>query len=174
MGGLGVQRGPDRVHAHRVILKSMEQSSTFISYEPRHAPPSGDDYRIINRATKRFLHCYLYILDPVMGLAWTASLSRRPTRRNSTRRATASALAVDSAGGYRVGPAGEIFADEDGDGAPALRGAARCRSVRASTAVNRTLTAWERWRSIASGGRPPRFGVGAGMRVFRCFVPGVG
>ena len=37
-----------------VILKSMEQSSTFISYEPRHAPPSGDDYRIIRRATKRF------------------------------------------------------------------------------------------------------------------------
>ena len=50
-----------------VILKSMEQSSTFISYEPRHAPPSGDDYRIINRATKRFLHYYFYILDPVMG-----------------------------------------------------------------------------------------------------------
>ena len=50
-----------------VILKSMEQSSTFISYEPRHAPPSGDDYRIINRANKRFLHYYFYILDPVMG-----------------------------------------------------------------------------------------------------------
>ena len=50
-----------------VILKSMEQSSTFISYEPRHAPPSGDDYRIIKRATKRFLHYYFYILDPVMG-----------------------------------------------------------------------------------------------------------
>ena len=50
-----------------VILKSMEQSSTFISYEPRHAPPSGDDYRIINRATKRFFHYYFYILDPVMG-----------------------------------------------------------------------------------------------------------
>ena len=32
-----------------VILKSMEQSSTFISYEPRHTPPSGDDYRIIAR-----------------------------------------------------------------------------------------------------------------------------
>ena len=50
-----------------VILKSMEQSSTFISYEPRHAPPSGDDYRIITRANKRFLHYYFYILDPVMG-----------------------------------------------------------------------------------------------------------
>ena len=50
-----------------VILKSMEQSSTFISYEPRHAPPSGDGYRIITRANKRFLHYYFYILDPVMG-----------------------------------------------------------------------------------------------------------
>ena len=50
-----------------VILKSMEQSATFISYEPRHAAPSGDDYRIIKRAAKRFLHYYFYILDPVMG-----------------------------------------------------------------------------------------------------------
>ena len=50
-----------------VILKSMEQSATFISYEPRHAPPSGDDYRILKRAAKRFLHYYFYILDPVMG-----------------------------------------------------------------------------------------------------------
>ena len=33
-----------------VILKSMEQSSTYISYEPRHAPPSGDDYQLIKRA----------------------------------------------------------------------------------------------------------------------------
>ena len=32
-----------------VILKSMEQSSTFISYEPRHTRPSGDDYRLIKR-----------------------------------------------------------------------------------------------------------------------------
>ena len=51
-----------------VILKSMEQSSTFISYEPRHTPPSGDDnYRIIKRAAKRFLHYYFYVLDPIMG-----------------------------------------------------------------------------------------------------------
>ena len=35
-----------------VVLKSMEQSSTFISYEPRHAPPSGDDYRLIKRASQ--------------------------------------------------------------------------------------------------------------------------
>ena len=50
-----------------VILKSMEQSSTFISYEPRHTPPSGDDYRLIKRANKRFLHYYFYVLDPIMG-----------------------------------------------------------------------------------------------------------
>ena len=50
-----------------VILKSMEQSSTFISYEPRHTPPSGDDYRLIKRAAKRFLHYYFYLLDPIMG-----------------------------------------------------------------------------------------------------------
>ena len=50
-----------------VILKSMEQSPTFISYEPRHAPPSGDDYRLIKRARKRFLHYYFYVLDPIMG-----------------------------------------------------------------------------------------------------------
>ena len=50
-----------------VILKSMEQSSTFISYEPRHTPPSGEDYRLIKRASKRFLHYYFYVLDPIMG-----------------------------------------------------------------------------------------------------------
>ena len=44
-----------------------EQGSTFISYEPRHTPPSGDDYRIIRRAAKRFLHYYFYVLDPIMG-----------------------------------------------------------------------------------------------------------
>ena len=54
-------------HGVVVILKSMEQSSTFISYEPRYAPPSGDDYRLIKRAPKRFLHYYFYLLDPVMG-----------------------------------------------------------------------------------------------------------
>ena len=50
-----------------VVLKSMEQSSTIISYEPRRTPPSGDDYRIIKRAAKRFLHYYFYVLDPLMG-----------------------------------------------------------------------------------------------------------
>ena len=51
-----------------VILKSMEQSPTFISYEPRDRPASGDDdYRLIKRASKRFLHYYFYVMDPVMG-----------------------------------------------------------------------------------------------------------
>ena len=51
-----------------VILKSMEQSPTFISYEPRYRPASGDDdYRLIKRAAKRFLHYYFYVMDPVMG-----------------------------------------------------------------------------------------------------------
>lgn len=51
-----------------VILTSMEQSPTFISYEPRHRPPSGPDYRIIQRApSKQFLHYYFYVLDPAMG-----------------------------------------------------------------------------------------------------------
>lgn len=51
-----------------VVLTSMERSPTFVSYEPRHQPPSGDDYRLIKRATgKQFLHYYFYVLDPVMG-----------------------------------------------------------------------------------------------------------
>ena len=51
-----------------VILKSMEQAATFISYEPKFPPPSGDDYRLIKRTSaKQFLHYYFYILDPVMG-----------------------------------------------------------------------------------------------------------
>lgn len=51
-----------------VILKSMEQGTTFISYEPRFAPPSGDDYRLIKRASgKQFLHYYFYVVDRVMG-----------------------------------------------------------------------------------------------------------
>ena len=37
------------------------------SYEPRHTPPSGDDYGLIKRASKRFLHYYCYVLDPIMG-----------------------------------------------------------------------------------------------------------
>lgn len=51
-----------------VILKSMEKSRTFVSYEPRYSPPSGEDYRLIRNAHgKHFLHYYFYILDPVMG-----------------------------------------------------------------------------------------------------------
>ena len=51
-----------------VILKSMEKSRTFVSYEPRFPPPSGEDYRQIRISHgKHFLHYYFYILDPVMG-----------------------------------------------------------------------------------------------------------
>ena len=51
-----------------VILKSLEKSRTFVSYEPRYPPPSGEDYRQIrNTHGKHFLHYYFYILDPVMG-----------------------------------------------------------------------------------------------------------
>ena len=51
-----------------VILTSLEQGPTFISYEPRYRPPSGDHYRIIKRAAeKRFLHYYFYVMDRVMG-----------------------------------------------------------------------------------------------------------
>lgn len=51
-----------------VILKSMEKSRTFVSYQPRYPVPSGEDYRQIRNAFgKHFLHYYFYILDPVMG-----------------------------------------------------------------------------------------------------------
>jgi hypothetical protein len=51
-----------------VVLTSMEQSPTFISYQPRYKPPCGDDYRRLKRAAgKQFLHYYFYVLDPVMG-----------------------------------------------------------------------------------------------------------
>ena len=51
-----------------VILKSMEKSRTFVSYQPRYPAPSGEDYRQIRNAQgKHFLHYYFYILDPVMG-----------------------------------------------------------------------------------------------------------
>jgi hypothetical protein len=51
-----------------VILKSLEKSRTFVSYEPRYLPPSGEDYRQIRNALgKNFLHYYFYVVDPVMG-----------------------------------------------------------------------------------------------------------
>jgi hypothetical protein len=50
------------------ILTSLEQGRTFVSYEPRYPPPSGDPtYRQIRACRKRFLHCYCYVLDPIMG-----------------------------------------------------------------------------------------------------------
>ena len=51
-----------------VILRSMEQGPTFVSYEPRRPAPSGPNYRIISRANRKlFMHYYFYILDPVVG-----------------------------------------------------------------------------------------------------------
>jgi hypothetical protein len=50
------------------ILTSLEQGRTFVSYEPRYPPPSGDlNYRQIRPCRKRFLHYYGYVLDPVLG-----------------------------------------------------------------------------------------------------------
>jgi len=50
------------------ILTSLEQGRTFVSYEPRYPPPSGDpNYRQIRTCRKRFLHYYCYVLDPVLG-----------------------------------------------------------------------------------------------------------
>ncbi|MBI4819671.1 MAG: hypothetical protein HY791_25585 [Deltaproteobacteria bacterium] len=48
------------------ILRSMEQGPTSISYEPRYPPPSGDDYRLIKRASaKQYVHYYFYVMDPL-------------------------------------------------------------------------------------------------------------
>lgn len=50
------------------ILTDVEQGRTFVSYTPRYPPPSGDaDYRLIRACRKRFLHYYVYLLDPVLG-----------------------------------------------------------------------------------------------------------
>jgi hypothetical protein len=51
-----------------VILRSMEQGPTFVSYEPRRPAPSGPNYRVISRANRKlFMHYDFYILDPVVG-----------------------------------------------------------------------------------------------------------
>lgn len=50
------------------ILTSVEQGRTLVSYTPRYPPPSGDaNYRLISACRKRFLHYYVYLLDPVLG-----------------------------------------------------------------------------------------------------------
>lgn len=50
------------------VLTSMENTRTFISYEPRRTPRSGDEsYRRIATGRKRFLDLYWYVWDPVMG-----------------------------------------------------------------------------------------------------------
>lgn len=48
------------------ILTSMEQGTTFVSYEPRF-PTADKGYRIIKRCRKLFQHLYFYVFDPVMG-----------------------------------------------------------------------------------------------------------
>jgi hypothetical protein len=50
------------------ILSSTEQGRTFVSYEPRYPPPSGDPhYRLISGCRKRFRHSSFDLLDPVLG-----------------------------------------------------------------------------------------------------------
>ena len=50
------------------ILTAVEQGRTFVSYTPRSPPPSGDAAdRRIRAGRKRFLHYYVYVLDPVLG-----------------------------------------------------------------------------------------------------------
>ncbi len=48
------------------ILTSMEQGTTFVSYEPRF-PTENESYRILKRCRKLFQHLYFYVFDPVMG-----------------------------------------------------------------------------------------------------------
>jgi len=48
------------------ILTSMEQGTTFVSYEPRFKT-QDERYRIIKRCRKRFQHLYFYINDAVLG-----------------------------------------------------------------------------------------------------------
>lgn len=48
------------------LLTSMEQGTTFVSYEPRF-PTADQRYRILKRCRKLFQHFYFYVFDPVMG-----------------------------------------------------------------------------------------------------------
>ena len=48
------------------LLTSMEQGTTFVSYEPRF-PTENERYRILKRCRKLFQHFYFYVFDPVMG-----------------------------------------------------------------------------------------------------------
>jgi hypothetical protein len=48
------------------ILTSMEQGTTFVSYEPRFKT-KDETYRIIKRCQKRFQHLYFYLNDPTLG-----------------------------------------------------------------------------------------------------------
>jgi hypothetical protein len=48
------------------ILTSMEQGTTFVSYQPRF-PVQDEQYRILKRCRKQFQHLYFYLNDPVLG-----------------------------------------------------------------------------------------------------------
>lgn len=48
------------------LLTSMEQGTTFVSYEPRFKT-DNQQYRIIRRCRKQFQHLYWYVFDPVLG-----------------------------------------------------------------------------------------------------------
>lgn len=48
------------------LLTSMEQGTTFVSYEPRF-PTTNERYRILKRCRKLFQHLYFYVFDSVMG-----------------------------------------------------------------------------------------------------------
>lgn len=48
------------------ILTSMEQGTTFVSYQPRF-PTQDEHYRIIRRCRKQFQHVYFYLNDVVLG-----------------------------------------------------------------------------------------------------------
>ena len=48
------------------LLTSMEQGTTFASYEPRF-PTENERYRILKRCRRLFQHFYFYVFDPIMG-----------------------------------------------------------------------------------------------------------
>ena len=48
------------------VLTSMEQGTTFVSYEPRFRTENAN-YRILRRCRKLFQHLYFYVFDPVLG-----------------------------------------------------------------------------------------------------------
>jgi len=67
-------------HGVYLILKSMEQGSTFRSSAPKYRTVDPY-YRILARQRSRFTHYYFYLHDPVLGpmvMRWPASFLFRP------------------------------------------------------------------------------------------------